>query len=88
MLTARLAGVVVALALAAGSFAIHRGHLTSLASVSQLATVVVGLGSFVVMSTLTRIGHARVLERSLDEVAHLTEQLRALADRDPLTGAL
>ena len=85
VLTARLAGVVVALALAAGSFVIHRGHLTSLASVSQLATVVVGLGSFVVLSTLTRIGHARVLERSLDEVAHLTEQLRALADRDPLT---
>lgn len=85
MLTSRLAGVLVALALAAGSFVVHRGNLTSLASVSQLATVVVGLGSFVVLSTLTRIGHARVLERSLDEVAHLTEQLRALADRDPLT---
>ena len=86
VLLSRLAGVVVALALASGSLVIHRGHLSSLASISQLATVVVGLGSFVTLSTLTRIGHARVLERSLDEVQHLTEQLRALADRDPLTG--
>lgn len=82
----RIAGVMIALALAGGSLAIHWSDLSSRASISQLATVVVGLGSFVIISTLARIGHARVLSRSLDEVQTLSDQLRDLADRDPLTG--
>lgn len=86
MLLSRAAGVLVALALASGSFYLHRNDLTSVASISQLATVAVGLLAFVSLSTVTRIGHARVLERSLTEVRDLSEQLRDLAERDPLTG--
>jgi diguanylate cyclase (GGDEF)-like protein len=81
----RLAGAIIAAALATGSVAVHWGQLSSRASVSQLATVVVGLGAFVMISTLTRMGHARVLERSLAEVHSLTGRLRDLAERDPLT---
>jgi diguanylate cyclase (GGDEF)-like protein len=84
--TSRVAGVMIALALAGASLAIHWGNLSSRESVSQLVTVFVGLASFVTLSTLTRIGHARVLERSLDEVRSLTERLRELADHDALTG--
>ena len=86
VLVSRLAGVIIALALAAGSYAVHAENLTSRESISQLATVVVGLGAFVTISTLARVGHARVLGRSLDEIQALSDQLRDLADRDPLTG--
>ncbi len=86
VLVSRVAGVMIALALAGGSFAIHSSKLSSRESISQLATVFVGLGAFVMISTLARIGHARVLGRSLSEVQALTDQLRDLADRDPLTG--
>lgn len=82
----RVVGVVIALALAGGSLATHWNDLSSPASISQLVTVVVGLGSFLIVSTLARIGHARVLSRSIDEVHALTDQLRNLADCDPLTG--
>jgi diguanylate cyclase (GGDEF)-like protein len=86
VLVSRLAGVLIAIALAAGSFAIHRGSLGSLESIAQFASIVIGLGSFVAISTLTRMGHTRILEKSLDEVGTLTDRLRDLADRDPLTG--
>ncbi len=82
----RIVGVLIALALAGGSLATHWNDLSSPASISQLATVVVGLGSFLIVSTLARIGHARVLSRSIDEVQALSDQLRNLADCDPLTG--
>jgi len=48
--------------------------------------VAVGLTAFVTLATLSRIAHARVIERSLNEVGSLTEQLRDMAERDPLTG--
>jgi diguanylate cyclase (GGDEF)-like protein len=82
----RVAGVMIALALAGGSIAIHINNLLSRESVSQFATVVVGLGAFVTISTLARVGHVRVLNASLEEVQELSDQLRDLADRDPLTG--
>ncbi len=82
----RLAGGMIAAALAAGSLTIHWNDLTSQASIWQLGTVVVGLGAFVAISTLARIGHARVLSRSIGEVQALSDQLRDLADRDSLTG--
>ena len=86
VLVSRIAGVMIAFALGIGSIAIHSNDLASRESIFQFATVVVGLGAFVTISTLARIGHARVLSRSLDEVQALSEQLRDLADRDPLTG--
>ncbi len=86
VLVSRIAGVMIAFALAAGSLAIHWYDLSSRESIFQLATVVVGLGAFVAISTLARVGHARVLGRSIDEVQALSDQLRDLADRDPLTG--
>lgn len=82
----RIVGLMIAVALAGGSLATHWNDLSSPASISQLATVVVGLGSFLIVSTLARIGHARVLSRSIDEVQALSDQLRNLADCDPLTG--
>ena len=82
----RFAGVMVAASLVAGALAINRGHLGSTSAVYAYFTVVVGLGSFVLLSTLTRMGHARMLEDSIVEVRGLTEQLRDLAEKDPLTG--
>jgi diguanylate cyclase (GGDEF)-like protein len=82
----RLAGVLVAATLGTLSLYIHWGHLTSVESLAQLLTVVVGLGAFVSISTLSRIGHARVLEESMTEVAQLSDELRNMAERDPLTG--
>jgi diguanylate cyclase (GGDEF)-like protein len=86
VLVSRIAGVLIAVALAIGSFYIHRRDLGSIGSISQLVTVVLGLGSFVSISTLARVGHARALERSLSEVRQLSDQLRDLAERDSLTG--
>ena len=84
----RMAGLLVAAALACASLFIHRGNLGSRESIAQLFTVGVGLGAFVSISTLTRVGHARILERSLREVGQLSDELRTLAERDPLTGLL
>jgi diguanylate cyclase (GGDEF)-like protein len=86
VLVSRAAGVLIAVALAAGSLAIHWHDPSSQSSIAQLATVFVGLGAFITISTLSRIGHARVLERSLLEVSELSERLRDLSERDPLTG--
>ena len=86
VLVSRVAGVLIAVALATGSLAVHWNDLSSQSSIAQLATVFVGLGAFVTISTLSRMGHARVLERSLREVSDLSERLRDLSERDPLTG--
>ncbi len=83
---ARAAGAIVALVLASISVYLHWGHLNSLKSIVQLLTVAFGFVIFVVLSTIARKGHARILERMLDEVRHLTEQLRIHAESDPLTG--
>lgn len=82
----RLAGVAVAAALAVSALYINRATPLSLEAITNYFSIVVGLGAFVALSTLARMGHARVLERALVEVNRLTEQLRDLADHDPLTG--
>jgi diguanylate cyclase (GGDEF)-like protein len=82
----RVSGLVVAVAMWGASIYIHWGDLRSLESVAQLATVGVGLASFISLSTIARIAHARALERSLAEVHDLSAQLRAVAEADPLTG--
>lgn len=86
MLVSRLAGVLVAVTLGALSLYVHWGRLTSVESLAQLMTVVVGLGAFISIATLSRIGHARVLEESMTEVAQLSDELRSMAERDALTG--
>jgi diguanylate cyclase (GGDEF)-like protein len=78
-------GALIAASLGTASLYIHRGSLGSLESIAQLATVAVGLASFVALSTIARIAHARALERSLDEVQELSGQLRSIAQTDPLT---
>ncbi|MBI5288986.1 MAG: diguanylate cyclase [Chloroflexi bacterium] len=84
----RIAGVIVAAALAGATIAINQGNLQSIQFVSGLLTVGAGLVAFVALSTLARQGHARILERSLGEVSQLSEELRRLAERDSLTGLL
>ncbi len=79
-------GAAIAASLSAASIYIHWGSLTSRESIAQLATVVIGFASFVSLSTLARIAHARVLERTLDEVRTLSSQLREVAEKDALTG--
>ncbi|MBI5285345.1 MAG: diguanylate cyclase [Chloroflexi bacterium] len=86
VLISRIAGVLVAAALVMAALYVHRSDPGSVAAIFAYFTVVVGLGAFVTLSTLARIGHARVLERSLNEVHDLTGQLRQMAERDPLTG--
>src|SRR3990172_8167737 len=86
VIVSRAAGVAVAVALALASAYIHREDPDSLAAVGQLVTVAIGLLSFVTISTLSRVGHARILERSLSEVQDLTAQLQRIAETDPLTG--
>lgn len=82
----RLAGVGVAAALLMGVLWVNRADLASPGAVSGYFTVIVGLAAFVTLSTLSRMGHARVLDRALVEVNSLTGQLRVMAERDPLTG--
>ena len=82
----RLAGLFVVLSLTAGSVYIHRGALTSSESVFQFATILVGALAFVALSTLARLSHASIIQRSLSAVRSLSDQLREIADRDPLTG--
>jgi diguanylate cyclase (GGDEF)-like protein len=88
VLVSRAAGVCVGLALALGAFYVHRGYLGSREALYEFATVAVGLGAFIVLSTVTRLGHARILEQSLQEVQKLSDQLREMATADPLTGLL
>lgn len=82
----RVSGLIVAVAMWGASLYIHWGDLASLESVAQMATVGVGLGSFVALSTIARIAHARALERSLAQVRDLSAQLKDVAESDPLTG--
>ena len=82
----RVAGVTVALALAGGTIALYRDNLGSIEFIAAMLTVTVGLIAYMALSTLARQGHARILERSLGEVSQLSEELRRLAARDPLTG--
>jgi diguanylate cyclase (GGDEF)-like protein len=86
VLVSRIAGVLVAVALVTAAFWVHRRSPGSASAVFAYFTVLVGLAAFVALSTLARIGHAKVLERSLVEVRHLTRQLREMAERDSLTG--
>jgi diguanylate cyclase (GGDEF)-like protein len=79
-------GVLLALAVGGTSLYIHRADPTSTASVVQLVETVVALAAFVGLATVTRRMHAGMLERSLADVTSLSEQLRDLAERDPLTG--
>jgi diguanylate cyclase (GGDEF)-like protein len=88
VLVSRLAGVAVAVALAAATLYVNRQSAGSRVAVAGYFTVAVGLVSYVVLSTLARVGHARVLERTLVEVRSLTDQLHDLAEKDPLTGLL
>jgi hypothetical protein len=56
----RLAGVSVAVALVLGAAYINRDDPTSSMAVAHYFTVAVGLAAFLALSTLARIGHARV----------------------------
>jgi diguanylate cyclase (GGDEF)-like protein len=82
----RAAGLAVGLALALGALYIYHRQLGSTESVYEFGTVVVGVTAFIVLSTLTRLAHAGMVERSLAQVSSLSEQLRDIADHDPLTG--
>ena len=82
----RIAGVVVALALAGGTVALYIGELQSVRFVAGMFTVACGLIAYIALSTIARHGHAQILERSLGEVSQLSDELRQLAERDPLTG--
>ena len=86
VLISRVAGALVAAALAVGSMYIYWGDFHDLDFVFQCFTVVAGTVAFVSLSTISRIGHVGVLERSLQEVQSLSEQLRDMAERDSLTG--
>ncbi len=86
VLVSRIAGVLVAVALVTAALWVHRSAPGSPSAVFAYFTVAVGLAAFVALLTLARIGHAKVLERSLAEVRHLTGQLREMAERDALTG--
>ncbi len=88
VLISRLAGAAVAIALAIATVYVNRADAGSRIAVAGYFTIAVGLFSYVVISTLARVGHARVLERTLVEVRSLTDQLHDLAERDPLTGLL
>ena len=81
-----MAGLIVALAIAAATVALNAQDLTSQPFIGGMIIVVAGLGAYMALSTVARQGHARILEKSLDEVAQLTDELRRLAERDPLTG--
>ena len=83
---ARLGGLAVMVSLIVGGVYMHRGDLTSPAAAYQFATIVVGGIAFIALSTLARLAHAGVIERSLNTVRSLTDQLREIAERDPLTG--
>ncbi|TAK55777.1 MAG: diguanylate cyclase [Dehalococcoidia bacterium] len=84
----RVAGVLVALALGIAAYWVQRDDPLSARAAVAYLTVIVGLGAFVALSTLARVGHANVLERSLEQVRNLTGQLRQMAEEDPLTGLL
>ncbi|MBF6599349.1 MAG: diguanylate cyclase [Dehalococcoidia bacterium] len=86
VLISRIAGVVVILSLFGGALYINRHQLTSAASIYAAITIVVGGIAFVALSTLARLSHAGIIERSLREVGDLSEQLREVAEHDPLTG--
>lgn len=86
VVVSRAIGVLVAVALAAAGIVVHHDNLASPDAIFLYVTVFTGLVAYVTISTAARVGHARVLERTLHEVHDLSEQLRELAERDPLTG--
>lgn len=88
VLISRAAGVIVAVTLGLAAYWVHRHDPRSAAALLSYVTVLIGLGAFVAISTLARIGHAKVIERSLQDVRNLTAQLREMAEQDPLTGLL
>lgn len=84
----RAAGVGVAGLLGLATIAINRNDLASMEAIAGYFTVLAGLAAFISISTITRLGHARIIERSLAEVKALSDKLRHLAERDSLTGLL
>lgn len=86
VIVSRFAGLAVAVALGLLSYFLNKGAPLASTALSGYASVALGTIAFIAISTLARIGHARVLERSIDEVRTLTDQLREMADKDPLTG--
>lgn len=86
VLLTRLAGATVVLALLVLALVVHWGYLGTVEATSQLATVWVGALAFFSLSTLARLGHSRVIERTLHEVRRLTDELQHIAETDPLTG--
>jgi len=86
VLVSRIAGALVAVALVIAGLYLNRRAPGSAPAVFGYLSVAVGMIAFMGISTLARMGHARVLERTIEEVGKLTEQLRELAERDPLTG--
>lgn len=86
VLTSRVAGLIVVLALGAMVIIINWGQVYTPQGVAGLLTVAVGGIAFFALSTLARVGHTRVIEKTLAEVQRLTEQLREIADTDALTG--
>jgi diguanylate cyclase (GGDEF)-like protein len=86
VLVSRLAGGIVIGALFALVLVINWGHMYTVQGFAGLATVVIGGFAFFALSTLARLGHTRVIEKSLSEVQRLTEQLREIAETDALTG--
>lgn len=85
---ARAGGVAVAAVLGLATVVIQRHDLTSAGAIAGYVVVVIGLMAYLVISTITRVGHARIIERSLAEVKQLSDKLRHLAERDSLTGLL
>lgn len=86
VLISRIAGVIVVLALGMMVLVINWGNVYTIQGVAGMLTVGVGGLAFFALSTLARVGHTRVIEKSLSEVQRLTEQLREMADTDGLTG--
>ena len=86
VLLSRLAGLVVVASLAGGMWYLHRRDLASAESVYGFATIAIGSLAFVAISTLTRLSHAGIITRSLQAVQSLSDRLRDVAERDPLTG--
>jgi diguanylate cyclase (GGDEF)-like protein len=86
VMLSRAAGAVLIASLLLGAALLHQSDPTSGPAVYQFATIVVGGVAFIVLSTLARLSHAGIIERSLTAVRDLSEQLKQVAERDPLTG--
>ena len=86
VLLSRAAGGVMIVALIGGSLYLHRGDPASAVAIYQIGSVLFGGFAFITLSTLARQAHAGIIERTLSAVRSLSEQLKDVAERDPLTG--